>query len=47
MLYVDVVVTVTEMRVLLFVWHVHNLRECECARVTLMLLCGMEEVWVW
>ena len=38
--YVDVVVTVAVMRVLLCVFHVCLLRECEGARVTTML------VWV-
>ena len=45
--YVDAVVAVTVMRVLLFVLHVCMLRECTGARVTEMLLWGMEEVWLW
>ena len=40
----DEVVAVTVMRVLLFVLHVCMLRECEGARVTAMLVCGMDEV---
>ena len=43
--YVDAVVAVTVIRVLLFVLHVCMLRECE--RVTAMLVCGMEDVWLW
>ena len=39
--YVDAVVVVTVMRVLLFVLHV-----C-MARVTAMLVWGMDEVWLW
>ena len=38
--YVDAVVAVTVMRVLLFVLHVCMLRECECAKVTEMLVWG-------
>ena len=45
--YVDVVVVVTVMRVLLFVLHVCMLRECEGVMVTVMLVCGMGEVWLW
>ena len=45
--YVDAVVSVTMIYVLLFVLHVCMLRECEGARVTEMLVCGMDEVWVW
>ena len=41
----DVVVAVTVMRVLLFVLRVCMLRECEGARVTEMLVWGME-VWL-
>ena len=41
--YVDAVVTV--MRVLLFVLHVCLLRECAGARLTPILVCGMDEVW--
>ena len=36
--YVDVVVAV------LFVLHVCMLRECDCARLTAMLVWGMDEV---
>ena len=43
--YVDEVVSVAVMRVLLFVLHVCMLRECEDARVTAMLVWGMDEVW--
>ena len=39
--YVDAVVAVTEMRVLLFVFHVCMLRECYDVRLTEML------VWLW
>ena len=42
--YVDAVVVVTVMHVRLFVLHVCILRECEGARVTAMLVWGMEEV---
>ena len=42
--YVDAVVAVTVMRVLLFVLHVCPLRECDSARLTAMLLWGMDEV---
>ena len=38
--YVDAVVTVTVMRILLFVFHVCMLRECDGARVTAMLVYG-------
>ena len=40
--YVDAVVAVTVMRVLLFVLHVCMLRECDGARVTKMLVWGMD-----
>ena len=43
----DVVVAVTVMRVLLFVLHVCIMRECEHARVTAMLVWGMDKVWLW
>ena len=43
----NVVVAVTVMHVLLFVVHVCMLRECEGARVTAMLVWGMEAVWPW
>ena len=36
----DSVVAVTVMRVLLFVMHVCLLRECDCARLTVMLVWG-------
>ena len=45
--YMDMVVAVTVIRVLLFVLHVCMLRECECARVTAMLVWVMGEVWLW
>ena len=40
----DAVVDVTVMCVLLFVLHVCMLRECEAARLTAMLVWGMDEV---
>ena len=40
----DAVVAVTVMCVLLFVC---MLRECEGARVTAMMVWGMNEVWLW
>ena len=40
--YVDAVVAVTVIRVLLYVC---LLRECDGARLTAMLLWGMDEVW--
>ena len=45
--HVDAVVCVTMIRTLLFVLHACMLRECECARVTAMLVWGMDEVWLW
>ena len=42
--YVDGVFAVTVMRVLLFVLHVCAPRECEGARVTEMLVWGLDEV---
>ena len=42
----DAVVALTVMRVLLFVLRVCMLRECEAARVTEMLVWGMDEVWL-
>ena len=42
---VDAVVAVTVVRALLFVFDVFMPRECEGARVTAMLVWGMEEVW--
>ena len=45
--YVDAAVDVTVMRVLLFVLHVCLLRECNGARLTEMLVWGMDEVWLW
>ena len=45
--YMDEVVAVTMMRVLLFVLHVCMLRVCEGVRFTTMLLCGMDDVWLW
>ena len=44
--YLDAVVAVTVMRVLLFVLHVCMLRECDGARLTAMLVWGMDEVWL-
>ena len=44
--YIDVVVVVTVMCVLLIGLHVCMLRECEGARVTTMLVWGIE-VWLW
>ena len=41
----DEVVAVTVMRVLFFVLHVCLLRECDCVRLTAMLVWGMDEVW--
>ena len=41
--YVDAVVAVTVMHVLLFVLHVCMLRECDGARLTAMLVRGMDE----
>ena len=43
--YVYAVVAVTVMCVLLFVLHVCLLRECDGARLTAMLMWGMDEVW--
>ena len=43
--YVDEVVTVTVMRVLLFVLYVCLLRECDGVRLTEILVWGMDEVW--
>ena len=43
--YVDEVDAVTVMRVLLFVCHVCLLRKCDGARLTTMLVWGMDEVW--
>ena len=43
--YVDAVVDVTVMRVLLFVLHVCKLRGCDGAKLTAMLVWGMDEVW--
>ena len=45
--YVDAVVAVTVMLVLLFVLHVCMLRECDGARLTAILLWGMDEAWLW
>ena len=42
--YVD---AVTVMRVLLFVFNVCMLRECDGARLTAMLVWGMDVVWLW
>ena len=43
--YVDAVVAVTVMRVLLFVLHVCLLREIDGARLTVILVSRMDEVW--
>ena len=43
--YVDAVIAVTVMCVLLFVLNVCLLRECDGARLTAMLVWGMDEVW--
>ena len=45
--YEDAEVAVTVMCVLLFVLHVCILRECETARVTAVLVWGMDNVWLW
>ena len=45
--YVDAVVDVNMMCVLLFVLHVCLLRECDGARLTAMLVWGMDEMWLW
>ena len=45
--HVDVVVSVTVTRVLLFVLHVCMLRVCEGASLTAMLVWWMDEVWLW
>ena len=45
--YVDAVVDVTLMRALLFVLRVCMLRECDGAKVTAMLVWGMDTVWLW
>ena len=42
----DAVVVVTVMRVLLFVLHMCMLRECDGARLTAMLMWGMDVVWL-
>ena len=42
--YVDAVVAVSVICVLLFVLHVCMLRECDSARLTSMLVWGMDEV---
>ena len=46
-LYVDAVVSVSVMRVLLFMLHVCMMRECDGARLMAMLVWGMDEVWLW
>ena len=46
--YVDTVLAATVVRVLLFVLHLCMLREGEGAKVTAMLVWGIDEVWlVW
>ena len=42
----DAVVAVIVIHILLFVLHVCMLRECEGARVTAMLVWGIDEVWL-
>ena len=42
----DAVVAVTMMRVLLFVFYLCMLRECDCKRVTSMLVWEPGEVWL-
>ena len=42
--YVDAVVAVTVMRVLLFVLHVCMLRECDCVRLTAILVLRVDVV---
>ena len=44
---VDAVVPVPVMRGMLLVFHVCMLTECEGARVMTMLVCEMDEVWLW
>ena len=44
-LYVDAVVAMTVMRVLLIVLHVRLLKECDGARMTEIVVWGMDEVW--
>ena len=44
---VDAVVVVNVLRVLLFVLHVCLLRECEVVKLTVMMVWGMYEVWLW
>ena len=43
--YVDAVVAVTVIRVMLFVLYVCLLRECDGARLTAMLVWGIDELW--
>ena len=43
--YVDAVVDMTVMPVLLFVLQVCLLKECDGARLTAMLVWGIDEVW--
>ena len=45
--FVDAVVAVTVMRVPLFVLHMCMLRECDGARLTAMLVWGVDVVWLW
>ena len=44
--YVDAVAALTVMRVLLFVLYVCMLRECDGTKLTAMLVCGIDEVWL-
>ena len=45
--YVDAVVAVTVMSILLFMLHLWMLRECEGARVTAMLVWGVDSCGEW
>ena len=45
--YVDVVFAGTVISVLLFLLYVCILTECDGARVAVMLVWGMDEVWLW
>ena len=44
--YVDAVVAVTVVRILLFVLRVFMLRDCEGARLTAMLVWGLDKMWL-
>ena len=43
----DAIVVVTEMRVMLSVLYVCMMRDSDGARLTAMLVWGMEVVWLW